>query len=35
LASIGIAEGFCRMSVGLEEPHDIIDDLRNALDETA
>lgn len=35
LGSIGIAEGFCRMSVGLEDPNDIIDDLRNALEETA
>ena len=31
LASAGISEGFCRLSVGLEDPNDLIDDLERAL----
>ena len=32
LESAGISEGFCRLSVGLEDPADIISDLIRALD---
>jgi cystathionine beta-lyase/cystathionine gamma-synthase len=32
LADAGISEGFCRLSVGLEDPEDLIDDLRDALE---
>jgi cystathionine beta-lyase/cystathionine gamma-synthase len=31
LASAGISEGFCRLSVGLEDPGDLIEDLEQAL----
>jgi methionine-gamma-lyase len=31
LASAGISEGFCRLSVGLEDPSDLISDLVSAL----
>jgi len=31
LASAGISEGLCRLSVGLEDPGDLIDDLAGAL----
>jgi cystathionine beta-lyase/cystathionine gamma-synthase len=32
LSEAGIAEGFCRLSVGLEDPEDVIEDLFQALD---
>jgi cystathionine beta-lyase/cystathionine gamma-synthase len=32
LAGAGISEGFCRLSVGLEDPDDLISDIRAALD---
>ncbi len=32
LAAAGISEGFCRLSVGLEDPEDLIADLRSALE---
>jgi cystathionine beta-lyase/cystathionine gamma-synthase len=32
LHAAGISEGFCRLSVGLEDPKDLIDDLATALD---
>lgn len=32
LASAGISEGFCRLSIGLEDPADVIADLSQALD---
>ena len=35
LEDAGIAEGFCRMSVGLEDPEDIIEDLGRALGDAA
>jgi cystathionine beta-lyase/cystathionine gamma-synthase len=35
LASAGITEGFCRLSVGLEEPADLIADLETALRSSA
>ena len=35
LANSGIAEGFCRISVGLEDPEDLIEDLGRALESTA
>jgi methionine-gamma-lyase len=31
LAAAGISEGFCRLSVGLEEPRDVIADLAHAI----
>jgi cystathionine beta-lyase/cystathionine gamma-synthase len=31
LASAGISEGFCRLSIGLEDPDDLIEDLEQAL----
>lgn len=31
LEAAGIAEGFCRLSIGLEDPADLIDDLEQAL----
>jgi cystathionine beta-lyase/cystathionine gamma-synthase len=34
LAAAGISEGFCRLSIGLEDVDDIIDDLARALDAT-
>lgn len=35
LAAAGISEGFCRLSVGLEDAEDVIDDLCQALKESA
>jgi methionine-gamma-lyase len=35
LAEAGLGEGFCRLSVGLEDPADVIEDLRGALDRAA
>lgn len=32
LEAAGISEGFCRLSVGLEDPADLVSDLRRALD---
>jgi len=32
LHAAGISEGFCRLSVGLEDPDDLVDDLAAALD---
>lgn len=32
LRSVGISEGFCRLSIGIEETADLIDDLVGALD---
>jgi cystathionine beta-lyase/cystathionine gamma-synthase len=32
LGEAGISEGFCRLSIGLEEPEDLIEDLLGALD---
>lgn len=32
LAAAGISEGLVRVSVGLEDPEDIIDDFRSVLD---
>jgi methionine-gamma-lyase len=32
LTAAGISEGFCRLSVGLEDPEDLIADLHEALD---
>ena len=32
LRSAGISEGFCRLSIGIEDPEDLIDDLVGALD---
>lgn len=32
LTAAGISEGFCRLSVGLEDPSDLIADLQHALD---
>jgi O-acetylhomoserine (thiol)-lyase len=32
LAAAGISEGYCRLSVGLEDPDDVISDLTQALD---
>jgi cystathionine beta-lyase/cystathionine gamma-synthase len=34
LAAAGISAGFCRLSVGLEDADDLIDDLHSALDAT-
>ena len=34
LAAAGISEGFCRFSVGLEDPADLIEDLERALSRT-
>jgi cystathionine beta-lyase/cystathionine gamma-synthase len=34
LIAAGISEGFCRLSVGLEDPRDLIRDLERALDST-
>ena len=34
LAAAGISEGFCRLSVGLEDARDLIDDLDRALART-
>ena len=34
LVAAGISEGFCRMSVGLEDPEDLIEDLERALART-
>ncbi|HYY44587.1 MAG TPA: aminotransferase class I/II-fold pyridoxal phosphate-dependent enzyme [Actinomycetota bacterium] len=34
LEAAGISEGFCRLSVGLEDPDDLISDLTGALDAT-
>lgn len=31
LSAAGISEGFCRLSIGLEDPDDLIDDLEQAL----
>jgi cystathionine beta-lyase/cystathionine gamma-synthase len=31
LIAAGISEGFCRLSIGLEDPSDLIDDLESAL----
>ena len=31
LAAAGIAEGTIRLSIGLEDPDDLIDDLKRAL----
>jgi cystathionine beta-lyase/cystathionine gamma-synthase len=33
LGAAGISEGFCRLSVGLEDPEDLIADLEQALDD--
>ena len=35
LAAAGISEGFCRLSVGLEDPDDLVDDLAQALDRSS
>ena len=35
LEAAGISEGFCRLSVGIEDPDDIIEDLEQALKATA
>jgi cystathionine beta-lyase/cystathionine gamma-synthase len=35
LASVGIDDGFCRLSVGLEDPDDLVEDLLQALDASA
>lgn len=35
LRAVGMDEGFCRLSVGLEDAADLIDDLIGALEETA
>lgn len=35
LTAAGISEGFCRLSIGLEDAADLIDDLKQALDATA
>ncbi|MDQ3952922.1 MAG: aminotransferase class I/II-fold pyridoxal phosphate-dependent enzyme [Actinomycetota bacterium] len=35
LRAVGMDEGFCRLSVGLEDPEDLIDDLLGALEATA
>jgi O-acetylhomoserine (thiol)-lyase len=35
LGSAGIDEGFCRLSVGLEDADDLVDDLGQALDASA
>jgi cystathionine beta-lyase/cystathionine gamma-synthase len=35
LAGAGISEGFCRLSVGLEDPQDLIADIESALKKTA
>ncbi|MBA2725612.1 MAG: aminotransferase class I/II-fold pyridoxal phosphate-dependent enzyme [Actinobacteria bacterium] len=32
LGAAGIAEGFCRLSIGLEDPNDLIEDLHQALE---
>ena len=32
LETVGITEGFCRLSIGLEDPEDLIADLEQALD---
>ncbi|MDQ4025167.1 MAG: aminotransferase class I/II-fold pyridoxal phosphate-dependent enzyme [Actinomycetota bacterium] len=34
LRAVGMDEGFCRLSVGLEDPEDIVGDLAQALDAT-
>jgi O-acetylhomoserine/O-acetylserine sulfhydrylase-like pyridoxal-dependent enzyme len=34
LEAAGISPGFCRLSVGLEDPEDLIEDLTGALDAT-
>ena len=34
LRAAGISEGFCRLSIGLEDADDLIDDLKRALDAT-
>jgi cystathionine beta-lyase/cystathionine gamma-synthase len=31
LAAVGISEGFCRLSIGIEDPDDLIADLDQAL----
>jgi cystathionine beta-lyase/cystathionine gamma-synthase len=35
LRAVGMDEGFCRLSVGLEDPRDLVEDLLSALDATA
>ena len=35
LRAVGMDEGFCRLSVGLEDPADLIEDLLGALEKTA
>ena len=35
LAAVGISEGFCRLSVGIEKASDVIEDLEQALKATA
>ena len=35
LEAAGISEGFCRLSVGIEDPDDIVSDLEQALDASA
>jgi cystathionine beta-lyase/cystathionine gamma-synthase len=35
LEAIGITEGFCRLSIGLEDPEDLIADIAQALDASA
>ena len=35
LEAAGMDEGFCRLSVGLEDPEDLVEDMLGALDETA
>ncbi|HEX2058572.1 MAG TPA: aminotransferase class I/II-fold pyridoxal phosphate-dependent enzyme [Actinomycetota bacterium] len=35
LRAVGMDEGFCRLSVGLEDPEDLVEDLLAALDATA
>ena len=32
LSAVGISEGFCRLSIGLEDPDDLVADLTGALD---
>lgn len=35
LRAVGMDEGFCRLSVGLEDPDDLVEDLLHALDHTS
>lgn len=35
LTAVGMDEGFCRLSIGLEDPADLVDDLLGALEATA